>query len=114
MGSLSTVTIDLKKDRFLEYKYRVTEFHIVTDGNDDKFPVERIQSVKIENYYENASFPIFRITLLMEASRYYNLIKNKDKVEIIVRMQHFIRKYDGERKMEEMSDLRDTFTETFV
>lgn len=113
MSTMSSLTIDENKDRFLEYKYKITTFTISVDGKEDEIPLERIQTFKIENYYDDATFPIFKINVLLEASRYYNMLKNKDKVEIIVRLQSFYRKYNGST-LEETSCLRDVFNTKFV
>ena len=50
MATTKSLTIDEKKDRFLEYKYKISKFTISIDGKEDEIPLERIQTFKIENY----------------------------------------------------------------
>lgn len=114
MATTQSLTIDEKKDRFLEYKYKISKFTISIDGKEDEIPLERIQTFKIENYYDDATFPIFKVNVLLEASRYYAMIKNKNKVEIIVRLQSFYRKYSGNTLTESKSCDRDVFNTKFV
>ena len=98
-------------DKLATYKYQLTEFYIITDGETDKIPIERIAKFKIENHFENAVFPIFKLELLLEPSRYYNLLKNRDKVKFKVRVQMY---YTTNDNPEEKSMLRDYINDTFV
>lgn len=97
-------------DILAEYKYKITEFYIIIDGEQDAFPVERISDFKIENYYEEATFPLFKVTCVMESSRYYKIMKNKDKVKFKLRVQSYYLK----NGTQEQSLLRDFINDTFI
>lgn len=100
-----------KEDQFAEYKYKVTEFFIIINGETDKFPVERISDWKINHYFEEASFPILKFNLMMEPSRYYKIIKNKNNTKFKVRIQSYFIK-DGNASDKSM--MRDIINDTFV
>ena len=76
-----------EKDTFAEYKYNVSEFYIIIGGETIDIPTERITDFKIEHYFENAVFPIFKVSMNIEPSRYYKIIKAKDKVKFKIRIQ---------------------------
>lgn len=99
-----------ENDKFVEYKYKITEFYIIIDGKEDKFPVERITDFRIEHYFEEASFPLFKMEAIMEPSRYYKIIKNKDKVRFKLRIQMY---YTSKNNENEKSLLRDVINSTF-
>ena len=82
---MSLIVNDL--DRFVKYKYAITEFYIILNGVSQQFPIEKINGFRIENYFEDASFPIFKVNLVMEPSRYFEIIQNKDNVKFkMIRM----------------------------
>ena len=82
------------KDTFISYYYRITEFYIITNGIPDPLPVERIVGISIENNFDSSLFPLFKVSVVLERSRYFNLINNKNVVEFKLRLQRFYRKRD--------------------
>lgn len=98
-----------KKDTFVEYFYNITEFYILIGSETIKLPTERLTDFKIEHYFEEATFPIFKITMTLEPSRYYKIIKNKDKVKFKLRLQSWYRK----KGTDEKSLVRDVINDTF-
>lgn len=99
-----------ERDKFVKYKYAIAEFYIIINGVSYDFPIEKVTGFKIENYYEDAIFPIFKMNTVMEASRYYEIIENKDNVKFKVRIQGYYTKNDSEIK----SMSRDVVNEMFV
>lgn len=97
-------------DKFVEYKYTITEMMIMIGGESEKFPLERIKGFKIEHHYEEASFPLFRINLSMEPSRYYKIIKNKEDIKFKLRIQYYYTELGEEKK----SMLKDLINEVFI
>ena len=49
---MSLIVNDL--DRFVKYKYAITEFYIILNGVSQQFPIEKINGFRIENYFEDA------------------------------------------------------------
>lgn len=98
-----------EKDTFAEYKYNVSEFYIIIGGETIDIPTERITDFKIEHYFENAIFPIFKVSMNIEPSRYYKIIKAKDKVKFKIRIQSWYRKNGSEKE----SMLKDIINDTF-
>ena len=62
-------------DKFIENKYAISELYMMIDRESYELPVERVRSFKIENYYTEAIFPILKLNILLESSRYYLMIK---------------------------------------
>ena len=93
----------------MEYFYNITEFYILIGSETIKLPTERLTDFKIEHYFEEATFPIFKITMTLEPSRYYKIIKNKDKVKFKLRLQSWYRK----KGTDEKSLVRDVINDTF-
>lgn len=98
-------------DKFVEQKYTITEFFMMIDGKPYEFPVERVRNFKIENYYSDALFPIFKVVVSMESSRYYLMIQNKEKVKFKLRIQTYTHPV-GEISKKSM--LKDFINDTFV
>lgn len=108
--AINSVIIDQDLDKFVEYKYVITEFYIITNGVSDPFPVERISDFKIDHYFDEATFPIFKLTCIMEASRYYNMIKNKANVKFKLRIQSYYTVRGGQEKSLMTDVINDTFS----
>ena len=99
-----------EKDKFVEYKYKITEFYIIIDGKPKEFPTERITDFKIEHYFEEAVFPLFKLNLTMEASRYYEIVKNKDNIKFKIRIQKFYLSKGTQDQSLDRDFINDTFS----
>ena len=99
-----------EKDKFVEYKYKITEFYIIIDGKSKEFPTERITDFKIEHYFEEAVFPLFKLNLTMEASRYYEIVKNKDNIKFKIRIQKFYLSKGTQDQSLDRDFINDTFS----
>lgn len=99
-----------EQDRFVKYKYAITEFYIIINGVSTSFPIEKITGFRIENYFEDASFPIFKVNLIMEPSRYFEIIQNKDNAKFKMRIQSYYTNNDSTTK----SMTRDIINDVFV
>lgn len=98
-------------DKFAQYFYRVTEFIALFNGEEEEIPLERITTITIQNYFELASFPLFKITMALEPSRYFKIIKNKKDVKFKIRIQSY---YTTNENTDEKSLLKDVINDTFV
>lgn len=96
-------------DLLAEYQYTISEFYIIFKDETINLPIERIADFKIEHYFDEASFPIFKLNLVLEPSRYYKILKNKTTVKFKLRLQSFYEKF----KTEEKSLYTDVFNDTF-
>ena len=106
-------------DILAEYKYAITEFFIIIEGVSEPFPTERITDFKIEHYFEEAMFPIFKLNLTMEASRYYRMLEYKDDVKFKIRIQKYYYKDEDGYRYKENDDksktmLTDVINDTFI
>ena len=90
-------------DKLIKYRYKVAEVFIITEDETINLPIERVNNFKIEHYFDDASFPLFRISLLLESSKYFKIVSNKKNIKFKLRIQ----KYYVEDKKENNSLLRD-------
>lgn len=70
------------------YKAQNVTLRIPGEGN-TSIPVERVKGIQIIEEYEQNVFPIFKLTLVLEPSVYYKILKNKEGVEFTVRVDRF-------------------------
>lgn len=96
-------------DKLIKYRYKVAEVFIITEDETINLPIERVNNFKIEHYFDDASFPLFRISLLLESSKYFKIVSNKKNIKFKLRIQ----KYYVEDKKENNSLLRDVINDTF-
>lgn len=69
-------------DKIQLWQYRASCIELLLPGKEPiKIPNERLIEISIINDYEKAVFPVFRIRLILESSRYYNIIKAKSDVQ---------------------------------
>ena len=81
-------SIFTSEDTFLKWRYTVSEIYILYPKEDpEEIPTERLTSLMISNDYENNLYPIVRIEIVLEASRYYKIIQNKEDVKFKLRIQ---------------------------
>lgn len=97
-------------DKFIKYKYSISEFYILINGETRNYPLKNITGFKIENYYEGAMFPIFKLNVVMSDTDYYEIINNKDNVKFKLRIQSYYTENDSTIK----SMTRDTINDLFV
>lgn len=97
-------------DRFLKWKYHVAEIYILIPEQEPiQLPNERLVSIGIHNDFENNIFPLFRIELVLEASRYYLILENKDTVKFKLRIQKYYREIGKNNPSLKKDFLNDTF-----
>ena len=68
-----------------KWKYKLEEFAIMGD----KVPPERVTKIEIYSDYEKNAYPIIKIVVVLEASRYYTLLENKNDAKIHLRLQNY-------------------------
>ena len=85
-----------KTDIMQLWQYRITEFKLfINDGkkNIKEYDLrERLKSIIITNDYEGNLFPLFRVSCVMEADVYYDMLRYKNNSQIHIRIQKFYRK----------------------
>lgn len=91
------------------YRYKISEFIILTNGDSDTVPLGCVHSLELTNDYENSVFPIFKVGLILDSPRYFKIMNNKNTVKFKLRIQKFYVKPGGEDK----SCVRDWINETF-
>lgn len=98
------------QDRFLKWKYTSAELYILfPEETPDEVPAERLISLMIQHDYEGNLYPIIRVELVLEQSRYYKIIKHKNDVQFKIRIQKSYQVFGKES----WSMNRDFINETF-
>ena len=98
------------EDRFLKWNYKVEEIYLLIPEQEPiQLPNERLVSISILHDYENNIFPLFRIELVLEPSRYYLILDNKETIQFKLRIQKFYHEI-GKKSNSLMQDfINDTF-----
>ena len=97
-------------DRFLKWKFRVEEiFLLIPEQDPIQLPNERLVSLSIQNDFENNIFPLFRIELVLEPSRYYLILENKETIKFKIRIQKYFREIGSSQKSLQQDYINDTF-----
>ena len=69
-------------DKVQIWQYQASKIELILTGQQPiVIPNERLIEMSIINDYEKAIFPVFRIRLILESSRYYQIIKSKSEVK---------------------------------
>lgn len=79
-------------DKYRKFKYKIDEIYIMFEGgSSQKLPSERVSKISITHDYEGNLFPIFQMSLVLESSLYYKILKNKNIVKFKIRIQKYYR-----------------------
>lgn len=60
-----------------KWHYIVNEITIYSGGETTSIPIERVSKIGLKCLYEENFFPVFSITVVIESSKYYAILKNK-------------------------------------
>lgn len=84
-------------DKVRIYQYKPSKIELLLPGKEPEvIPNERLRKITIINDYENNYFPIFSVEIVLEASRYYKIIKQKTNVKFHLVINKFYH-YNGEQ-----------------
>ncbi len=96
-------------DQLVEYRYKIESVFILIKDESFEIPAERVIKWKIDADYEQATFPVFGINILLESSRYYKIISNRNDVRFKIRFQS----YNHDKHTEHDSLMKDCINEEF-
>lgn len=97
------------KDNLIQYRYRISLFILFSDDTIMEMEPERVVSIEIENMYETGKLPVFRLSLLVEPSDFFKIIKDKNSVKFQIRIQ----KYGINLKTRKKTLVKDIINDTF-
>ena len=92
-----------------EYLYRVSEFVIMCNGEQDFVPVHCVTGLRIQHDFTSNIYPIFKVTVTLNADRYFRIMKNKLSVKFKLRIQ----KYYVTPSSQDASLMKDYINDTF-
>lgn len=97
-------------DTFLKWRYTIKEIYLMFPKEEPvEIPTERLTSIMIFNDYENNLYPVFRIEIVLEASRYYKIIKQKNDVKFKLRIQKSYQDLGDQEWSLDQDYIQDTF-----
>ena len=76
-------------DVLIQCRYQATIFILFSDGSMMNVDPSRITGINIESMYETGKLPIFKLSLLMESTEFFKIIKDKDNVKFQIRIQKY-------------------------
>ena len=97
-------------DRFVQYRYRVSEFIIMVGGENIKLEPMQIVGMTISEDFETDIFPVFKVQITIEPEVYIKMVKNKDKVKFKVRVQKYSTDQSTGKKSLYTDYINDIFT----
>ena len=93
-----------------KYRYRVKEAMILIGSEAINLEPMNVSGMKVVNNYIGNVFPIFFLSLSVDDCTYHKVLKNKDNLDIRLRVQKYYTK-DGKKKEYVAGDwINDTFT----
>lgn len=100
-----------KPKELRKYRYSVKECIVINGGKSTSLRSDNITGIEIVNNYLTNAFPIFKINLQVKNDIYYDIMKNKNTVQIKLRIQKY---YKRSGKKKEKSIKKDWLNDTFV
>lgn len=97
------------KDTLIQYRYQIRLFILFSDDSIMSIEPERVTSIEIENMYETGKLPVFKLSILVEPSDFFKIIKDKNDVQFQVRVQ----KYGINLKTRKKTLVKDIINDTF-
>jgi hypothetical protein len=78
-----------------QWRYSIKKLQLSVPGKKVDISVEKVKSFSIEEDFEKNIFPIFKITMILESSIYYAILKNKDGGKLYIRVDAYYQKVDA-------------------
>lgn len=99
-----------KTNDFKQYRYHVNTIQVKIPGNEViSIDSERMIEFSIAHLYEYNMFPLFRVTMSLEASVYYKILKNKNDAKLYLRIDNYYTIIDNSDPSIYYSFINDTF-----
>lgn len=76
-------------DTLIQYRYQISLFILFSDDSVINVDPIKVTSIEIEDSYENAKLPVFKMSVLVEASDFFRIVKDKDNVKFQIRIQKY-------------------------
>lgn len=99
----------MKGDVVTQYRYITIVKLLFSDGSIMDIDSSRITGVTIEDSYETAKLPIFKLSMIVESSTFFKIMEDRRDIKINVRIQ----KYHRKSKQRGKSMVRDVFNKVF-
>ena len=104
------------KDKAQKWRYEAKEIKIIVPKPDENgkplilsLPKERLVDFSIEDNYEENYFPLFKITLALEAENYYEILKAKNSCGVVLRIDKYYTDINNKNKSLTKTFINDTF-----
>ena len=99
-----------KNDKLRKWRYSVQQMDLKIPGKDTiKIEKDRIVELSIVENYEALYFPLIKLSVVLDDSVYYKIIKNKNKCKIYFRMDKYYITQDSTDKSLKREFINDNF-----
>ena len=99
-----------KNDKLRKWRYTVQQMDLKIPGKDTiKIEKDRIVELSIVENYEALYFPLIKLSVVLDDSVYYKIIKNKNKCKIYFRMDKYYITQDSTDKSLKREFINDNF-----
>lgn len=84
-----------KGDKLQKWRYFVSSLKLILPNEIKDISTSSVNKINILYDYEHNAFPVFKLSLVLESSLYYKIIKNKDVVQFYIRLQSYYQYSDS-------------------
>ena len=78
-----------KGDKYYQCRYKVSELKLLINDTAIDIQPFQVKGISFENNFESDIFPIFKLSLVLNAKIYYNILKNKNAIKFKIRIQKY-------------------------
>lgn len=105
---MGNIISDADTCQLWRYQPVTIEFFVNGVGTID-IPKERFKTIAMIDNFEENQFPVFRCTLVIESSKYYAILQNKNSAKLHLRIDKYFMKIDNSDKSLNRRFIDDTF-----
>ena len=103
-----------KQKDLRKYKYCIGQCVVMYNGKTETIRPENVTGIEIINDYITNTFPIFKLNLQVKRETYQNIMKNKNDVQIKLKIQKFYKLDFGNKKKKKKSPKKTWLDGTFI
>ena len=98
-------------DKLQKWKYTIKNVSVsFSDTSSISIPTERVSQIDIEENYEEYYFPLIKLTLVLESSIYYKILKDKLNCKFNIRVDRYYQTIDSSDKSLNKIFINDSFS----
>lgn len=76
-------------DKVLKWRYKAVSCKFMFDGSTIDIPSEKVNSITIEENFEDFYFPLIKLTLVLDSTIYYKILEHKNDCKVNLRIDKY-------------------------